>query len=170
MQISIADLEELEQYIATLATRVNGIASYMYLGQGEEFNDAIQAYYNNKYDAEVGGITLFFAIFESYSKDSGSNQSLAPIYCQACILMKADPKEARQTLIARNTTWKTSLKLIGRIEKDMEDSRFMPANKRIRIEVNQDKLIPLERVANVDAWGWGAELVFTIPVNSIKFA
>lgn len=164
MQISIADLEELEQYMATLATRVDGIASYMYLGQGEEFNDAIQAYYNNKYDAEVGGITLFFAIFES------SGKALAPIYCQACILIKADPKEARQTLIARNTTWKAALKLIGKIEKDMEDSRFMPATKRVHIEVNQDKLIPLERVANVDAWGWGAELVFTIPVNSIKFA
>jgi hypothetical protein len=170
MQISIADLLELEAYIAALATRVDGFTDYAFLGQGEDFNDAIQSYYNNKYDPETAGITLFLGIFESFSKDGGGNNSFAPVYCQACVLMKADPSQPREILTARNTTWKAALNLIGRIEKDMEDSRFLAATKRLRIEVAQDKLIPLERVANVNAWGWGAELVFNIPVNSIKYA
>lgn len=167
MQKSIADLIELEAYVEELINRVPGLTSYAYLGQGEEFDTAIQSYFNNKYQ---GGITLFLGIFESLTRSNGSNQSFAPVYCQVCILKKADPKVPKQTLEVRDETWKAILKLVGTIEKDMEDSQGLPSPKRLRVEINQDKLIPLERVANVNAWGWGAEVVFSIPVNHLKYS
>lgn len=170
MVISIANLQELEAYVSNFPTRIADIKAYHYLGQGEEFNDAIQAYYNNSYSPEIGGITLFLGIFESLSRDVGGNQSFATVYCQACLIQKADPTNAQNVLSARNKTWETALKFVGTIERDMEDSRFSPTPaKRVRIEVVDNKLIPLEKVANVDAWGWGIEITFTIPVNSLKY-
>lgn len=163
---TIADLLELEAYVEELKTRIPGLNDYVYLGQGEEFDAAIQSYFNNKYK---GGTTLFLGIFESFTKSNGGNQSFAPVFCQVCVLTKADPKVPKQTLVARNETWKTTLRIIGLMEKDMEDSRLSSSQFRLRIEVDQDKLIPLERVANVNAWGWGAEVVFSIPVNSLKY-
>lgn len=167
MQISISDLEELEAYVESLQPRVPGLTHYAYLGQGDDFDNAIQSYFGNKY--VPNSTVLFLGIFESGTKDTGGNQSLAPIFCQVCILTKADPKTPKATLMARNATWKKALKLIGTIELDMEESQALPSSKRVRIEVDQNKLIPLEKIANVNAWGWGAEIVFNIPVNSIKY-
>jgi hypothetical protein len=167
MQIEITDLLTLESYVSTLKERVEGITDYKYLGAGEEFDDAIQSYFNNKYQS---GITLFLGIFESMTREAGGKQSFAPVFCQVCVLTKADPRADLDTLVARNDTWIAALKLVGTIEQDMEDSTRMASVQRLRVEVNGDKLIPLERVANVNAWGWGTELVFSIPVNSIKFS
>lgn len=167
MQKAIADLLQLEAYVEELQTRIPALTAYAYLGQGEEFESAIQSYFNNKYQ---GGMVLFLGIFESFTKSNGSNQSFAPVYCQVCILKKADPKVPKQTLIVRDETWKTMLKLVGTIEKDMEDSQRFPSTQRLRVEIDQDKLIPLERVANVNAWGWGTEVVFSIPVNHLKYS
>lgn len=167
MQVEITDLLTLEDYVSSLKERVSGITSYKYLGSGDEFDSAIQAFFNNKYQ---GGTVLFLGIFDSLTRDSGGKQSFAPVFCQICVLKKADPKVERDTLVAKNETWKTALKLVGTIEEDMEESARMASTKRLRVEVDGDKLIPLERVANVNAWGWATDIIFTIPVNSIKFS
>lgn len=167
MQIIISDLVELEAYVSALQPRIPGLTHYKYLGHGDEFDNAIQSYFNNQY--VPGSTVLFLGIFEGMTRDTGGNQSLCPMFCQVSILTKADPKTPMATLQAKNETWKKTLKLVGTIELDMEESQSIQSSKRVRIEIDQNKIIPLEKIANVNAWGWGTEIIFSIPVNSIKY-
>ncbi len=166
MQVIIDDLIALEAYVSILGVRIPEITDYCYLGEGEEFNDAIQSYFNNKYKP---GITLFLGIFDSADRDNAANHSIAPVICQICVLTKADPKKEKATLIARNDTWKAALKVIGTMDRDMEETNRANLKTRLRIETDAKRLIPLEKEANVDAWGWGFEVTFNIPVNSLKY-
>ena len=166
MQIVINDLLQLEAYVEGLAERISVLNDYCYLGEGEEFNDAIQSYFNNKYKP---GITLFLGIFDSADRDNAANHSIAPVICQICVLTKADPKKSKGTLTARNDTWKAALKVLGTMEEDMEETNRANLKNRLRIETDAKRLIPLEKEANADAWGWGFEVTFNIPVNALKY-
>lgn len=170
MQVIISNLLDIEAYIKAIATptpRVAGLTDYCYVGAGEEFNNAIEAYFGKKYKA---GLTLFFGIFDTIDKIIQQGDSQSVINTQVLIMTKANPKIPYSVLEASNATWLAMTKLIGTIETDMECSVRTLQGKKLRIDVVDRKLHPLEGIANVNAYGFAIELSFTIPSNTFKYS
>lgn len=167
MQISISNFIELEAYVKALVPRVAGLTDYAYIGQGEEFTDLIEAYYNRKYKP---GLTLFFGIFDAIDNLIETNQTTAVINTQLLIMTNADRKIPYDTLRAYNDAWLTMTKVIGRIEQDMECSVRNHPGKPLSIDVTDRKLHPLENIVNSNAYGYAIELAFAIRANTFKYS